>query len=99
MAGIIQADLNDRGVQSYRRHGTGQGRTYRHRGRVTQGEGVLFPGTNKDQARTKAATGRQNDTALISRFAAVIELRGEGESAVFTTGGLDASFAASNAST
>ncbi len=31
---------------------------------MTQGEGVIFTGTNRDQARTKA--GRQNDTALIS---------------------------------
>jgi hypothetical protein len=96
LAGIIQADSNARGVQSYRRHGPGQGRTYRLRGSVTQGEGVLFAGTNKDQTRTKA--GRQNDTALIS-IAAVIEPKAGGESAVPTTGGLDSSFAASAAST
>ena len=96
LAGIIQADSGTFGGQKYRRHGTGQGRTYRLRGSVTQGERVLFTGTNKDQARTKA--GRQNDTALIS-IAAVIEPKVGGESAVSTAGGLDSSFAASNAST
>jgi hypothetical protein len=96
LAGIIQADSSTLGGQKYRRHGTGQGRTYRLRGSVTQGERVLFTGTNKDQARTKA--GRQNDTALIS-IAAVIEPKAGGESAVPTTGGLDSSFAASAAST
>jgi hypothetical protein len=72
------------------------GRTYRLRGSVTQRERVLFTGTNKDHARTKA--GRQNDTALIS-IAAIIEPKVGGESAVLTIGGLDSSFAASTAST
>ena len=96
LAGIIQADLSARGVQSYRRHGTGQGRTYRLRGSVTQPERGFFTGANEDHARTKA--GRQRGTTPIST-AAVTELREGGETAVSTIGGLDSSFAASTAST
>ncbi len=54
LAGIIQADLSTFGGQKYRRHGTGHGRTYRLRGSVTPRERVLFTGTNKDHAPTKA---------------------------------------------
>ncbi len=65
LAGIIQADLSAslRGVQSYRRHGTGQGRTYRLRGSVTQPEGSPFERGNEDHALPKA--GKQSGTALI----------------------------------
>ena len=63
---------------------------------MTQRERVLFTGTDKDHARTKA--GRQNDTELIS-VAAIIEPKVGGESAVLTIGGLDSSFATSTAST
>ncbi len=80
LAGIIQADLSTFDVQKYRRHGTGHGRTYRLRGSVTQRGRVLFTGTNKDHARTKA--GRQNDTALISTAAATV-LWESGENAVW----------------
>ena len=87
----LQHHLNTIKGRPYHRHVPGHGRAHRLRG-------SLLGAGNEGGSPTKA--GRQSDTALIST-SAVIELRlgEEGENAVSTTGGLDSSFAASNAST
>jgi hypothetical protein len=85
----LQHHLNTVKGRPYHRHVPGHGRAHRLRG-------SLLGAGNEGGSPTKA--GRQSGTALIST-SAVIELREEGESAVSTTGGLDSSFAASNAST
>ena len=88
--------------RQYRRHVSGQGRAYRLRG----GESQQAPGSeprnggrrNEGCSPTRAGRQTRSGTTPIST-AAVTELREGGESAVFTTGGLDSSFAASTAST